>query len=619
MSWNQGNNPSSFEDVNGEMLALQGDLTDEQAQATLGKFLFHNPGLLLSLFCDIEIYAFQEIMLRGWLWNDYNLAVLCRGASKSYSCAIICILWALMNPNTRIIILSFSFRSSRSILEQIEKFVTSKNAPILKNCFPDKLSKKTDEWVWKLPNGATIKCLPLGDGSNLRGQRADFLCIDERNFISEQVIKEVILPFLASNSNVKEYLKTKEIEDEKIKRGEIKEEDRTILKESVKVLHLSSAGYKFEDMYKQYEDWINKINDEKRNDGISYFVARVGWEALPSNLLNEKNVKEAKDTMSEVLFNKEYGAIFASDSGGYFKISKMHECTVKDGDSPTLELYGDKKSEYVVAIDVALSGAEDADYFAIVVSKIIKREDGKKIPLIIHSYAVAGGDLKEHILYFYYILKNFNVVYIAIDASQGDNVEFLNSAVQSKLFQDAHIHLEDIDCDFKKDNFNDHPAEIKKSYSLTTGKIVQKQPFLSPWQRAANEYLQAAFDHKWVLFGSKICGSPEATRKYMNMDISILKGHKFFEDMSALDCMEQQDAWINMTKTECALIEVSTTELGTMQWRLPRSLRQTTGPNRVRKDLYSALLLNVWASKLFIESQGVEIQTGPQDFPYFGF
>ena len=28
---------------------------------------------------------------------------------------------------------------------------------------------------------------------------------------------------------------------------------------------------------------------------------------------------------------------------------------------------------------------------------------------LVHNYAVAGGDLKDHINYFYYVLTNFDV------------------------------------------------------------------------------------------------------------------------------------------------------------------------------------------------------------------
>lgn len=629
--WEVGHNTiKPVPDVNADFATLEGELTYEEAQAGLAEFFFHNPSFTVDLLAGIKLFPYQEILLKGWSASDFSMAVLGRGMAKSYTVALFCLLWTLFNPRSRVVVASFSFRASRSILDQCFKFCQEKNAVLFAANFPHNkdwgLTRGTDLWEWTTPNFSSIKCLPLGDGTKIRGQRADILIIDEAAYLPEPVVGTVLQPFLASHGNITEQQTIREIETEKIARGEMAEADRTLLEDTKKIIFLSSACFQFEHLYRRYQEWIKNITNDGSNPNepkptASYFIARMGYEAAPEGLVNKKVIEDAKKNTSEAIFDREYRAIFTKSSGGYFSALKMHECTIVDGDGAmTMELRGDKDAEYVVAIDIALSSAEDSDHFAIQVLKIVKREtDGARLPMLVHSYAVAGGDLKDHTLYFYYILKHFNVVYIAVDASQGDSVEFLNSSVQSALFKGAKLTLSDIEADFKTDDFSNVTKEVKRSYRFTEGRIVQKQPFSSVWQRAANEYMQACFDHRNALFAAHIRGNGAAASSAISTAESILpmlREHSQFKEMTAAEFIEQQDTLVDLTKKECAMIVVSQSELGSQKWGLPQSIKRTTGPNRVRRDSYSALLLGIWATKIYLESLTMDVQEGPEDFNY---
>lgn len=621
-SWTKGNNPERpIDNIFVEMSAIEGEISDEEAKATLAKFLYHNPAFMFDLLGGMKLFPMQELIIKGWARNEYNLAIWGRGMGKSFLVAVFALYWAMFNPGVRVIIASFSFKQSRQILSICAKLINENDAALLRSAFPIDVRRGTDEYVLEVPNGAVIRCLPLGDGKKIRGFRADLLIIDEFAFLPENIIGEILRPFLASNSRIKEQRAIDERETDLIARGLMSADQRTILEDRKKVIFLSSACYQFEHLYKRYLDWIDLLTnplkmEELQEGGVSYFISRLSWEAAPPGLLNLREIEQARRESSESMFNREYGAQFTSDSGGYFKMSKMIECSIKDGELPVLELYGEKNAEYIVSIDVALSGAEDADHFAICVLKLITKVDGRRIPMLVHSYAVAGGDLKDHILYFYYVLTRFNVVYIAIDASQGDNVEFLNSSVQSKLFKDARIDLCDIEADLKHDRFNEMPIEIKLSYNRAIGRIVHKQAFSSAWQRAANEWMQACFDHHNMLFAGKIAANSTAAGIASQADMSLLNAHGDFKDMGVSLFIELQDNLVDMTRTECAMIVVDTTPTGHLQFKLPQNVRRSGGPNRARKDSYSALLLGIWAARMYLESQSIHIETGPSEFPY---
>lgn len=552
---------------------------------------------------------------------------------NSWLVSLFALYWAIFNPGCRIVVISFAFRASRRILEQCGKFLKDEDAMLLRACFPKDVQRGTDEWILEVPNGSTIRCLPLGDGTKIRGVRADLLVVDEFAYLPEPIIGEILRPFLAANSKIKEQRTIREREDELIQAGAMTEGQRDILEDRKKVIFLSSACFQFEHMYRRYCEWIDLLvkpdkAKEMKESGVSYFVSRIGYDAAPLGLLNLKEIEEAKRDMSEQMFNKEYGARFISDSEGFFRAAKMAACSIKDGDTPCLELVGTRDSRYIMGIDVSLSGADTSDHFAICVMKLIKRpSDGKEIGMVVHNYAVAGGNLKDHIMYMLFLIRNFNIVYMGIDASQGDEVEFINSCNQSKLFKDNNIDLLAVEADFKKDTFLEVPAQIKRSYNKTEGRIVQKQPFSSAFQKAANEYLQACIDHRGMIFAGKIGANDGAATSATNVDLSMLSRHEEFQEdgeggkipWGPSKFIDHQDFLVDLTRKECAMIQVKQTTLGTQQWDLPQSLKRTSGPLRIRKDSYSALLLCNWCVYMFTTAMATEVQTGPVDFPYAAY
>lgn len=626
-SWTQGiNNVRPVKDVFAEFSALQGELTDEQAKATLAEFLYHNPAFLMDILGGMKLFPLQEIVIKGWARNEYNLGVWGRGLGKSFSVAVFALFWAIYNPGARIVIASYSFRQSRAILEMCVKLINDNGAMLLRACFPDDMRRGTDEYRLEVPNKALIRCLPLGDGKKIRGVRADVLIIDEFAFLPESIIGEILRPFLASKNKIKEQRAINEREDELIRKGVMKEEDRTILEDRKKVIFLSSASWQFEHLYRRYKDWTDLVTlnptlqpekyQQFRDAGRGYFISRLSWEAAPEGLLDLDEILAAKAESSEAMFNREYGAQFTADSDGFFRASKMEQCTIKDTESPCLELTGEDGAEYVLGIDQNSSGAEDSDHFAMCVMRVITREtDKRKIGMVVHQYAVAGCGFSDHALYLHYLLTHFNIVYIGVDASQGSELEFLNFC--NKLPQFANLQLKPIlDVDFNRTDFAEMLPDIRRGYNLQARQIVQKQRFSSEWQRPANEYLQACFDHRNIRFAAKIAANDAAAATAMNTDISPLKGHEHFKDMTVSEFMSEQDFLVDLTKKECAMIQVKTTDLGNMSWGLPQNLRRTSGASKVRKDSYSALLIANWSVKTYVEAMSVQVQTGPRDFPF---
>ena len=81
-----------------------------------------------------------------------------------------------------------------------------------------------------------------------------------------------------------------------------------------------------------------------------------------------------------------------------------------------------------------------------------------------------------------------------------------------------------------------------------------------------------------------------------------------------IDLVEHQQDMINLTKAECALIQIKTSPQGTQTFDLPDTLKRTTGPNKARKDSYSALVLGNWMVKVYYDMMGAQKENVVQTF-----
>ena len=81
-----------------------------------------------------------------------------------------------------------------------------------------------------------------------------------------------------------------------------------------------------------------------------------------------------------------------------------------------------------------------------------------------------------------------------------------------------------------------------------------------------------------------------------------------------IDFLDHQHDMINYTKNQCALIQVTSSPQGTQTFGLPPTLRRQTGPNKTRKDSYSALVLGNWMIKTYYDMKNVQAVTVNETF-----
>ena len=229
MSWEEGNQKSKRVaklKPNEELAKIEGFIEEEEAKVLLYQFLRNNITYSTNLITGVELYPFQHILIKSMLESDYFLAVLSRGLSKSFSAGIYAVLEAIFNQGISIGILSKSFRQTKLLFKKIEEISETPDGVLLRQAIT-KMTKSNDEWTMQIGK-SYIRALPLGDGERLRGYRFNIIIIDELLLMPENVIKEVIMPFLAVVRNPQDRTRMAEMENRLISEGKMKEEDRYV-------------------------------------------------------------------------------------------------------------------------------------------------------------------------------------------------------------------------------------------------------------------------------------------------------------------------------------------------------------------------------------------------------
>lgn len=599
--------------VNKELLNLKGDLTDEEARISLAKFLRYNLGFTTELSMGLTLEAYQELTLNSFFNRNYCMLVWGRGGAKSFCAAIYCILKCMLEPGTKILIASINFRTSRRVFNEIEKFLASPGAALARQCFGLK-SKRNDQYEWQI-NGGSITAIPL-TGEKIRGIRANVLILDEFLLLPPDIIDNVLIPFLSSPRDVGERIRIRKLEEELIKKGLLHPDNRHIFENTSQMLCLSSASYTFEHLFRVYQQWSHLVEhpeEQESKEGElpgTYFISQLSYEALPQHMVDQGAIQVAKSGgSSHHSFLREYCARFIDGGDSYFSPKKMHECTISDGEYPTTKVIGDSDKKYILAIDPNFSSSKVADYFAM---SVIELDEEKKQGVLVHGYQAAGSSLQDHIKYFYYLYKNFNIALIIIDHAGADT--FIDAVNNSQYFKDMNkkIGFVDFESDKENDDYTKMLKDCARQYNKDFGAICIKQYFTSFFLGRANSYLQTCIDHKKIWFASRASNHPDILENIFSMNLPMDyiyprgigdKADSEYETkkLTVREFIEQQDFIIQDTKDQCANVEVTTTSRGTQSFDLPSHLRKSTSINRARKDNYTTLMLGNWGVKAYFD------------------
>jgi len=498
------------------------------------EFYRQYPEIAAQDLLNIDLSPIQKVVLRSMWFKNYTMAIMCRGAGKTFLLGVFACLKAMLYPGHRVGLLAPTFRQSKMIFDECTKLWQI--SPVLQTATERKPTQQSDNCYLRFKalggrSPSLIQAIPLGDGTKIRGSRFYTIVCDEFPHIPEEIFNMVIRPMAATSSNPMERVRKLERRKELLARGLITQEEFDAAAETTNQIVITSSGYfTFNHMYKLYSAY----KSEMRKGNEKYAVFRVPYWLLPEGFLDRDNVEAAKREMSSLEFRMEYEASFIPDTDAFYKASLLENCSRTNFST---QVVGTPGKSYCLGIDPARS----EDSFAIAVveldrpAKVVNAIELQKVPF--PKMAELVEDLCDA----------YNIEHIYMDAGGGG------------------LAIKDILAENNRQNplgpILDPEDEV---HQLKIGRHILKMcNFSTDFISESNFAALRLLEHRDILFPNT--------------------------PVSETPTLAEDEAWETITamKQQMQTIELSETTTGKHHFDVPKG----GGHGKQKKDLYTAFML----------------------------
>ena len=576
---------------------------------------FRDPDYLhwaCKVILNIDLLPFQSAIIRELWTRTFPMLVAARGGGKTFILSVYAILRALLCPGSKIVIVGAAFRQSKLLFEYMETFW--RNAPILRSIVGSGKhqgpKRDVDRCTFYIGDSVVL-AIPMGDGSKIRGLRANYIIADEFASIPQEIYETVVQGFASVSATPVEGVKERSREEALKSLGlwvpeENEKEEKVITNIGNQSILSGTAYYAFNhfaDYFNRYKSIIESRGEQSKLEEIfggevpesfdwtKYSIIRIPYHKLPKGFMDQTQVARAKATIHSSIYQMEYGACFCTDSNGFFKRSLLESCVCKDPiNLPSGPVHfhattiGVPNCKYVFGIDPA----SEKDNFSIVVLEV--HEDHRRI---VHCWTTTRNKYKDRVnkniteeMDFYgycarkirQLAKLFPTDHIGIDA-QGGGIAIMEALQDPDKFDVGGLPFLPYRVQGNNDPFwweKDKPTD-----RLAGNHILHMVQFAkSDWTSQANHGMRKDFEDKVLLFPHFDSWS---------IGESILRDK---EDDRLYDTLEDCVMEIEELKDELATVEYSQSGVvGRDRWDTPEVKLPGNKRGRLRKDRYSALVI----------------------------
>lgn len=559
---------------------------------------------------NINLAPFQVAILQELWKRKFPMLIASRGGGKTFLLAVYAILRALFHQGAKVVIVGAAFRQSKLMFEYIDTLY--RNSPIFQSICPEHPKRDIDQCFFNVGESKII-AIPLGDGTKIRGLRANYIIADEFASIPLEIYEVVIKGFGSVSANPSERA-------EKIARADVyrmlgEEQSAVEIEDSLgfgnQTIVSGTAYYAFNHFYSYWKRYktiiesrgdIRKVQDIYQGsipegfDHADYSVIRLPYSVLPKGFMDEAQIASAKATMHRSLYLMEYEAVFPDDSDGFFKRSLIESCvtknpiTIPSGQSVRFHasLNGNPTGEYVYGIDPA----SEEDNLALIILEV--HPDHRRI---VYSWTLNKQKLRERLKNdeaktgFYNfcarkirnLLHTFPSKHIGIDY-QGGGIQLMealhNPGDMLPNERPLWPYIVDNNNPMKPDPFwweqEKKPTDNESGDHFLHIVNFAKADFTSQ----ANHGLKSDFESKLTLFPA--------------YDTSVLADAIAHDSLIGreVDTLEDCVLEIEELKDELATIQHGQTTVQAREhWDTPEVKRPGGKKGRQRKDRYTALVI----------------------------
>jgi hypothetical protein len=567
---------------------------------------------------NIELLPLQLAILWDLWTHPFPMLIGSRGLGKSFILALYAMLRAFLCQGVKVVIVGAAFRQSKVIFEYCENIWN--HAPILRDiCGTQGRSgpRRDVDRCTMILGDSIIMAVPLGDGTKIRGLRANYIIADEFASIPRDIFETVVSGFAVVSADpveqVKKAARVRMLKQKGLWNEEMEARELGLGHGNQTIL--SGTAYyafnHFSDYWRRWKSIIESRGNKKRlaeifggEDGIppkfnhrDFSIIRIPVELLPEGFMDAKHVARSKATVHSGIYQMEFGACFATDSQGFYSRKLIESCVVGSLKWPislpgypdihfAASIRGNPHMKYVFGVDPA----SERDKFSIVVLEC--HGNHRRVVFCwtttrqTHREKIKAKVIPESDFYGYCarkirdLKKVFPCDRISMD-SQGGGVAVAEALHDADKLLLGETPIWPVVEDGKPKDTDGYPGEH----------ILELCNFAkADWTAEANHGMRKDLEDKALLFphfdGLSLELSLEDDKRAGRVKVIQGKEIKLYDTLE--DCVTE----IEELKDELATIEMRPTANGGRdRWDTPEVKLAGNKKGRLRKDRYSALLM----------------------------
>ena len=290
-------------------------------------FFRRNPNYLIRDYFGIYLHPFQIMMIWSLQRSTLAYIVAARAASKTFIIAIWALTLCVLYPGIKVITVSKTIRQGSLIIGKIDELRS--NHPNV-NREIESLTNNPNGSEVKFHCGSNIKSVPCSESA--RGNRANYIIIEESRLVPKEILESVIKPFLEVRNPP--YMSKPEYRDD------------VTLREDATISYITSAWYSSEYWYTYVKSCIKRVCE---GDETANFLAFDHLVVLKSGIKTEKMLKDEMADTDEITVQMEYYNIPSGSSGKSYFPSRLFTRNIKKAFYPQrAETYNSKKNKYAI-------------------------------------------------------------------------------------------------------------------------------------------------------------------------------------------------------------------------------------------------------------------------------
>jgi hypothetical protein len=324
-------------------------------------FFRMNPSIFIKKYFGIHLHPYQVLMI--WVLQRSNLAyiVASRASAKTWIIAVWSLTLAVLYPGIKVVVCAKTIKQGAIILNEKLTSLRDNYPNVARELVSITSNANVNEAIFR--NGSSIKVVPSSENS--RGNRANYVIVEESRLVPRDTLEGVIKPFLETRTPPFR-LKPEYADDPKY------------LEEGI-ISYITSSWYKAEYWYSYVKATIRRMLS---GDKTANFLAFDYLISLKHNIKTKAMLKTEMEDADPVTVQLEYLNIPSGQSGkSYFTLSMFNRNMKRAFYPQRLDIYNDRRNPFhiektegeirVISVDIATRANKTSDNTIISCARLI--------------------------------------------------------------------------------------------------------------------------------------------------------------------------------------------------------------------------------------------------------